>query len=357
MRDGFGPRGESFPGVRLYALTCEHLENPIGIGIRQPRLSWKLRSDRIGEIQSAWQIRAASSASGLNANSPDLWDSGKVVSDQSVLIPWSGQPLGSRSRVFWQVRVWDKDGRPTTWSDIASFELGLLSPATEWKGQWITADLPRYDIEQSVLAKSFWINAGSAANQAAGVRFTVQLPAHAVIRSTIIDVAADGPITVYVNGQPNRQGASSRTAPLHVEVRAQPIPGTNVIAIGSAAVRNAIRRDRGETGRNAIAAHGVIELENGRRIEFNTGGSWKAAIAPGGGWFTPDFDDSTWPAATVLAPYLAQPSKYCDNTIGPGRYLRKSFVAKGPIARARLYATALGVYEAPSTASASATIC
>jgi alpha-L-rhamnosidase len=337
---------ENLSPVRLYALTCEHLENPIGIGIQQPRLSWKLRSERPGEVQTAWEIRAAASTSGLNTNPPDLWDSRKVVSDQSVLIPWGGQPLGSRSRVFWQVRVWDKDGRPTAWSDIASFELGLLDPATEWKGRWITANLPRYDIEESALAKSSWINAGSAANQAAAVRFTLQLPANTVIRSATIDVAADGLVTVYVNGQPNRQGASSRTAPLHAEVRTQLAPGTNIVAIGSAAVRNAIRRDRGEIGRNAIAAHGVIELENGRRIEFNTDGSWKASTAPGGNWFAPDFDDSTWPAATVLAPCLAQPSKYCDNTIGPGRYLRENFVARKSIARARLYTTALGVYEA-----------
>jgi len=47
----------------------------------------------------------------------------------------------------------------------------------------------------------------------------------------------------------------------------------------------------------------------------------------------------------VLGPYAAAPSKYCDNTIGPGRYLRKSFTIKGTITKARLRATALGVYE------------
>jgi alpha-L-rhamnosidase len=336
---------ENLSPVRLYDLTCEHLRNPIGIGIQQPRLSWKLRSDRNGEVQSTWQIRAASSSSGLNTNPPDLWDSGKIVSDQSVLVPWAGRPLASRSQVFWQVRIWDKDGRPSPWSEIASFELGLLAPAAEWKGQWITADLPRYDIEQSALAKSFWINAGSTANQAAAVRFVLNLPAGTTIRSAAIDVVADGLITVYVNGQPTRQGASSRTAPLHAEVHTQLAPGKNMIAIGSAAVRDAIRRDRGETGRNAIAARGVVELENGRRIEFNTDDSWKAAVAPGNDWFAAIFDDSAWPVATSLGPYATAPSKYSDNTIGPGRYLRKNFTVKGPIARARLYATALGVYE------------
>ena len=339
-------RAEDLSPVRLYALTCEHLQNPVGIGSQQPRLSWKLRSDRIGEVQTARQVRAASSSSGLNTNPPDLWDSGKIVSDQSVLVPWAGKPLASRSQVFWQVRIWDKDDRPSPWSEVASFELGLLAPAAEWKGQWITADLPRYDIEQSALAKAFWINAGSAAHQAAAVRFVLNLSADTTIRSAAIDVVADGLITIYVNGQPTRQGASSRTAPLHAEVRTQLTPGKNIIAIGSAAVRDAIRRDRGETGRNAIAARGVIELGNGRRMEFQTDDSWKAAVAPTNDWFAATFDDSAWPAATSLGPYAAATSKYSDNTIGPGRYLRKTFIAKGSIAKARLYATALGVYEA-----------
>src|SRR5690348_280408 len=192
-------RAENLSPVRVDALTCEHLTNPVGIGNRSPRLSWKLRSDRAGEAQTAWEIRAASAIIRLKAGSSDLWDSGKMVSDQSVLVPWAGKPLNSRSQVFWQVRVWDKDGRPTAWSKAASFELGLLEPAAEWKGKWITADLPRYDIEQSALAKASWISAGSIASQAAAVRMAFELPTNATVRSAIVDAVADGRITVYVN--------------------------------------------------------------------------------------------------------------------------------------------------------------
>ncbi|HEY1717980.1 MAG TPA: family 78 glycoside hydrolase catalytic domain [Verrucomicrobiae bacterium] len=331
--------------VEVGQLHCEHLENPVGIGFQQPRLSWKLQSDRIGEVQRAYQIHAASSASDLESGKSDLWDSGKTISDQSVLVPWAGKSIGSRSQVFWQVRIWDKDDKPSAWSDIASFELGLLNSATEWRGKWITADLPRYDIEQSAFAKSSWINAGSTANQAAAARLILELPTNAIVRDATIDAAADGLITIYVNGQPTRQGSTSRTAPLHADIGAQLSPGKNIIAIGSAAVRGAVRRDSGSAGRNAIAAHGIIELENGQRIEFNTDGSWKSAVAPDDDWFATAFDDSSWSAATVLGPYDAQPSKYSDDTIGAGRYLRKNFVAKKSVVKARLYATALGVYE------------
>ena len=50
--------GEDLSPVRVSALTCEHLQNPIGIGAKQPRLSWKILSDRMGEVQTAYQIRA-----------------------------------------------------------------------------------------------------------------------------------------------------------------------------------------------------------------------------------------------------------------------------------------------------------
>ena len=328
--------------VRVEALRCEHLENPTGIGVRQPRLSWKLVSGSPGERQTAYQIRAGETANGK----PDLWDSGKVASDQSVLVPWAGKPLDSRSRVYWQVRAWDKAGKPSRWSERASFELGLLSPATEWKGQWITADLERYDVEQSALASASWISAGSAANQAAAVRLAFQIPPGAVVRSARMDVTADGLLTIYVNGHAHRHGSSSKTAPLQAEVCPELMPGTNVIAIGSAAVRRAPAGTVAQVGQNAIAAHATIELEGGRRIEVDSDASWKAAIAPEGDWFALAFDDSSWAAANAISPYSGHPSSHADNTLGPGRYLRKSFTVDGRIVRARLYATALGVYAA-----------
>ena len=223
---------------------------------------------------------------------------------------------------------------------------GLLHPEREWKGKWITADLPRHDPLAEALAKSSWITAGAAANEAAAARHAFELPAGAVVRRATVDALADGRVTIHVNGQAFRQGFTSRTAPLHAEVGAQLKPGRNVVAIGAAAVRDAIRRDEGEAGRNAIVAHGVIELADGRRLEIDTDAAWKAAVAPEGDWFAGSFDDSGWRSATVLGAYAEQPSKYVETTMGPGRYLRKQFVAKARVVRARLYATALGVYEA-----------
>jgi alpha-L-rhamnosidase len=335
-------RAQSPSPVSLGELTTEHLRNPIGLGVVQPRMSWKLRSNRDGEVQTAYEIRAAASAADLAPDRPVVWDSGKVASDQSVLVPWAGPALASRARIFWRVRVWDRDGNPSVWSTPASFELGLLDPAAEWKGRWITADLPRYDIEQAALAGASWINAGSASNQAVGARFVLDLPADAKVLGATLDAAADGLIILYVNGRPTRQGSTSHTAPFHADFGGQLAAGRNVIAVGAAAVR----MSRGG-GRNALAAHGTVELADGQRIAFDTGGAWKAAAAPAEGWSAPAFDDSAWPAATVLGAYQAQDlAANAGGTVGPGRYLRKTFTVAKAVARARLYSTALGVYEA-----------
>jgi len=88
-------------------LRCEYLVNPLGIDAAKPRLSWIMTSSRRGEKQTAYQILVASSPKLLANDKGDLWDSGKVASDESAQIVYAGAPLVSRQSCFWKVRVWD----------------------------------------------------------------------------------------------------------------------------------------------------------------------------------------------------------------------------------------------------------
>ena len=101
-------------------------------------------------------------------------------------------------------------------------------------------------------------------------------------------------------------------------------------------------------GKNGLIAHAMIELDNGSHIEINTDAILESLAQSARQLVSADFDDAKWSAATVLGRYGAPPwgEFITTNTIGPGRYVRKTFTVKGPIAKARLYATALGVYEA-----------
>lgn len=117
--------------MKLTDLRCEYLVDPLGIDVLQPRLSWMAQSRRGGDCQTAYQIVVTS-------DDGELWDTGKVASDQSVLVPYEGLPLKSRMRCRWNVRVWDRDGQPSQWSEPALWTMGLLDPS-DWQAQWIAA--------------------------------------------------------------------------------------------------------------------------------------------------------------------------------------------------------------------------
>lgn len=123
--------------VKATSLQCEFRVNPLGVDTRQPRLSWTLESRRRAERQSAWQVLAASTADKLDREEGDLWNSGKGDSTESLNVDYCGQPLRSGQRVFWKVRVWDRDGRASDYSRLAWFETALLAPE-DWQAFWIT---------------------------------------------------------------------------------------------------------------------------------------------------------------------------------------------------------------------------
>ena len=96
-------------------LRCDHRVNPLGLGERSPRLSWRLAAaaaQRRGLAQSAWQVLVASSRERLDRNDGDLWDSGRVASDATDQIAYGGRALSSRTNCWWKVRVWDQAGVP-----------------------------------------------------------------------------------------------------------------------------------------------------------------------------------------------------------------------------------------------------
>lgn len=117
-------------------LRCEHLSNPLGLDVVKPRLSWKLNASERGARQTAYQILVASSPTLLAQDQGDLWNSGAVVSDQSVLVQYGGQPLTSGQLCHWKVRVWDRVGNYSAWSAPAKWSMGLLNPS-DWTAAWI----------------------------------------------------------------------------------------------------------------------------------------------------------------------------------------------------------------------------
>ena len=119
------------------ALRTEYLVNPEGLDERAPRLTWRLESQLRGQRQTAYRILAASTEQKLASDDGDLWDTGKVASNQSVNVVYAGKAPGWFPAVcFWKVRVWDKDGTESVWSAPALWSLGLQSREFDWTSSY-----------------------------------------------------------------------------------------------------------------------------------------------------------------------------------------------------------------------------
>jgi alpha-L-rhamnosidase len=129
------------PGIaqklQLAELTTEYQTNPIGLDVTTPRFSWVLVSTQRDILQTAYELRVSTDVNFKNI----AWQTGKVTSDQSVFISYSGTPLKAKQHYYWQARAWDNKGNASPWSKPASFELGLLTP-DEWKASWIEPAIP-----------------------------------------------------------------------------------------------------------------------------------------------------------------------------------------------------------------------
>ncbi|MDY4489197.1 MAG: family 78 glycoside hydrolase catalytic domain [Candidatus Faecousia sp.] len=110
-------------------LKTEYLHNPTGIDIAQPWLQWNCEG---GITQTAYQVICR------DENGKTLWDSGKTAGN-TMRAAYDGEKLKSRSLVAWQMRLWDEQDQAGAWSEIATFELGLLDP-TDWQAKWITGN-------------------------------------------------------------------------------------------------------------------------------------------------------------------------------------------------------------------------
>lgn len=310
----FAAAFSALAGLEVGQLRCEYLENPLGIDVAQPRLSWVLDSAVRGEKQTAYQILVASSAEELKKDHGDLWDSGKMGSDQTTFVAYAGKTLASRAACFWKVRSWDKDGKPSAWSRPAFWEMGILAP-DDWQAQWIART--------------------TNINELPAPYFRRELSLAGKIKKARAYVSGLGYYELHINGEkvgdhlldPGFTRYDKRALYVTYDVTSQLKRGQNALGVilgngwlnpQTKAVWNFHEAPWREASRLLLSL--VVEYADGRTVMVGSDGSWKTSTGPiqfdsiyGGeaydarleipGWDKPGFNDSAWsPVQVVSAP-------------------------------------------------------
>lgn len=326
--------------IRPAHLTVEHRHNPTGISETSPRLSWLLEANNPaarGLAQSGYRILVSSTPATLKAGTGDLWDSGKVESPQSVLIPYQGKVLSSGARAYWQVQVWDQAGNLSAWSESAQWSMGLLE-TSDWKGGWIGQNSyslyksPTSPFQLLTTAKWIWTGEGGPTLKAPpGTRWfstKVTLPAGRVIRHATLVLGADNSYQVSLNSQPAGRG-NFPSLPDVLDVASRLKPGENTIVVEAKA---------GKEAPAGLIGTLQVEFTEGDPLKFSTGPDWQWSPQQTG----------PWADAKILGPYGMQPwgeVGFIGERALPARMLRKEFTVEPGLVRATAYISGLGLSE------------
>ena len=292
--------------------------------------------------QTGYRVLAASSESSLGADIGNLWDSGKVASDQSIQVVYGGKALSSGMRVLWKVEVWDQNGQPSGWSAPAEWSMGLLRPE-DWQGKWIGREEsePVHDPASpyAVLEKAQWIWDAQARAGVVYFRQKFSLPAERKVRRAVAIAGADAAADVFVNGEAVAS-RSNAALPAVTDVTWLLHPGENLIAV---------RAEHPRPNRPAGMIGAVkVEFATGEPLVVTTGNEWRSAAKAEEGWGKPGYLDAAWQAAKVVGPYGMAP--WGEAGLGPehrlpARMLRKEFSVAKPVARATVNYSGLGLSE------------
>ena len=347
----FGPAAPDASGALAPArLRCEYRVNPEGIGEPAPRLGWELTAaaGARGVRQTACQILVASSPELLAGGHGDLWDTGKVASDATQQIVYGGKPLNSRQQCWWQVRVWDEDGRESGWSAPARWSMGLLQPA-DWQAQWIGFDTPAPtngteldNAARTRLQAQRWayvpLDDSKTAPLAAFVRGVLTLPPEKKVIHAALALSADQVCAVTVNGK--SFGEVTRWEQM------RPVDITPALGSGENVIGLAVTQYDGY--RPAMLGEVELQFADGSAQVVPVDAAWKFATNAPAGWNLPGLADADWKPLLVdpqhLTPWDGPPQTFTDY-LSPPPFLRKTFTVSKPVRRATIYSTALGVYE------------
>lgn len=334
------------PPPRASRLRCEHLDEPLGIDVAAPAFGWTPSGP-----QRAYQVLVATDPELPAAGVGNVWDSGRVATDEVNGASYRGAPLASRRRYWWSVRLWGDGPEPGPFAPAASFETGLLDPA-DWEASWIAGG---EGVSSPLLRTGFYVPGDvrrARAHVAALGCYELRLNGERV-GDRVLD-----PATTSYDHDPELYDGDGKPARIpHPRVLYSTYDVTGLLESGANAAGLVLghgwysaeddvgpgplpRTPYGDRPRVLLQIE--IETGDGRRSVVTTGEHWRTAPGPvtyndyghgerhdarrePPGWDAPGFDAASWTPAAVVDPpearltaQLVQPVRVIE-TLAPVR--------------------------------------
>lgn len=333
MHTSKGDQRSGVDRIRVVGLRVDYSDRPFGLDNPRPRFSWRLQSSEHNVSQSAYRITVASSRAAIIEGHAELWDSGRVDSHRCFAIPYEGRPLQSRQQCWWRVQIWDEAGRSFASSDHGEWEMGLLSPQ-DWVAEWLAADDAVTRADRETPLEWMWsAETNDEIEERRSFRCTIDLPT--ATRGGVFFAVGrtfEKVTHVFIDGMPvaTTYPGSNLT---RERLALPPLPaGSHCIEFGIDR-KNPLPETFWKSRPAGIAVFVRFDGREGGSIRLGAGADWKTRTQ------RDDSNENSWSVAatTPLSGHvLAEPALQ----------LRHSFVVGKNLIRARLYATALGCYEA-----------
>jgi alpha-L-rhamnosidase len=122
--------------VTVYDLKSEYLTNPIWLDTKKPRFTWKIKDQRRGAVQNAYQITVGKDSAKVASGQGSLWKTQKIKSDHQRVV-YDGKKLQAFQKYYWSVTLWDKNDNKIKTSHLAHFQMGMMG-MHNWKASWIS---------------------------------------------------------------------------------------------------------------------------------------------------------------------------------------------------------------------------
>ncbi|WP_204344065.1 alpha-L-rhamnosidase [Psychroserpens algicola] len=326
--------------IAFEKLLVNSKENPSTIESEQPLLSWIVTAEGYNKSQSAYHILVASSEERLNEDDAYIWNSNKVNSEQSTFVKYEGKAIEPMKSYYWKVKIWDENDVASNWSEVQTFQTGLMTSENWGNSKWITLNNDTRTSEHRFRDyKTGRMEKPEPVDGFAASYFRNEITIDKTIKNAQAYICGLGYYELYLNGEkvgdhvldPAPSNYDKQAYYVNYDITEQLKSGKNAfgIILGNGFYGQNISWNRDPESNKKGVSYGAptvkflvkLQYNDGTEADFYTDETWKEATGPIvfnniyggdtydarfelGDWTTADYDDKTWGNAKETSPKL-----------------------------------------------------